>query len=137
SLFILIFNLIFPPCEFQALADYRRRNRHDVLTYREECVKELELPADLVEKFKKLEYPNETETQCYFKCVFSKWELFDNKTGFNVDNIHQQLVNHPTEHSDGFKVTLAGCVDNNEQGSSDCEWAYRGATCLLRENLAE
>lgn len=100
-----------------------------MLTYRQECVKELDLPADLVEKYKKLEYPNETKTQCYFKCVFSKWELFNNQTGFNVENIHQQL--------DAFHFTLAGCVDSNEQGSSACEWAYRGATCLLRENLAQ
>ncbi|KAH8355894.1 hypothetical protein KR200_001453, partial [Drosophila serrata] len=126
---------LIPFLRSQASADYRLRNRNDMLAYREECVKELAVPADLVEKYQKWEYPNDSTTQCYIKCVFTKWELFDKTTGFNVENIHQQLVGHGADHNEAFHGTLAACVDKNEQGSNACEWAYRGATCLLRENL--
>ncbi|KAH8384144.1 hypothetical protein KR009_012240 [Drosophila setifemur] len=120
-----------------ASADYVVKNRNDMLAYRDECVKELAIPVDLVEKYQKWEYPNDTKTQCYLKCVFTKWGLFDVQTGFNVENIHQQLVGSHADHDDSFHGSLAQCVDKNEQGSNACEWAYRGATCLLKEHLSQ
>ncbi|XP_016989082.1 general odorant-binding protein 99a [Drosophila rhopaloa] len=120
-----------------ASADYVVKNRNDMLAYREECVKELGIPVDLVEKYQKFEYPNDPQTQCYLKCVFTKWDLFDAQTGFNVENVHQQLVGNHADHNEAFHAKLAACVDKNEQGSNACEWAYRGATCLLRENAAQ
>nr|ABW78178.1 odorant-binding protein 99a [Drosophila melanogaster]ABW78228.1 odorant-binding protein 99a [Drosophila melanogaster]ABW78240.1 odorant-binding protein 99a [Drosophila melanogaster]ABW78243.1 odorant-binding protein 99a [Drosophila melanogaster]ABW78244.1 odorant-binding protein 99a [Drosophila melanogaster] len=120
-----------------ASADYVVKNRHDMLAYRDECVKELAVPVDLVEKYQRWEYPNDAKTQCYIKCVFTKWGLFDVQSGFNVENIHQQLVGNHADHNEAFHASLAACVDKNEQGSNACEWAYRGATCLLKENLAQ
>ncbi|EDW98280.1 general odorant-binding protein 99a isoform X1 [Drosophila yakuba] len=120
-----------------ASADYVVKNRNDMLEYRDKCVKELAVPVDLVEKYQKWEYPNDEKTQCYIKCVFTKWGLFDVASGFNVENIHQQLVGNHADHNEAFHASLAACVDKNEQGSPECEWAYRGATCLLKENLAQ
>ncbi|EDV30552.1 Odorant-binding protein 99a [Drosophila ananassae] len=120
-----------------ASADYVVKNRHDMLSYREECVKELAVPADLVEKFTKWEYPNDPKTQCYLKCVFTKWGLFDVENGFNVENVHQQLVGTHADHDSVAHEKLAQCIDKNEQGSNACEWAYRGATCLLTNNLEQ
>ncbi|XP_030369890.1 general odorant-binding protein 99a [Scaptodrosophila lebanonensis] len=117
-------------------AEYAVKNRDNLLAYREECVKELSVPADLVEKYKQWDYPNDEKTQCYLKCVFIKFELFDTQTGFNVENIHAQLARGDVaSHDDELHRKIAGCVDNNEQGSNACEWAYRGASCLLKTHL--
>ncbi|EDW39099.1 GL13898 [Drosophila persimilis] len=118
-----------------ASAEYVLKNRDNMLAYRDECVKELGVPADLVEQYTKWQYPNDAKTQCYIKCVFTKWGLFDVQTGFSVENIHQQLELGHADHNEAMHSSIAACVDKNEQGSNACEWAYRGATCLLKEHL--
>lgn len=113
------------------------KSRDDLLQFRNECVSELEIPENLVEQYKKWQYPNDSVTQCYLKCVFVKFSFFDTASGFNVENIHQQLVGSQGEanHDDAIHATIESCVDNNEQGSNACEWAYRGATCFIKNNL--
>ncbi|XP_075144694.1 general odorant-binding protein 99a-like [Haematobia irritans] len=116
---------------------YVVRSRDDLLQFRKECVAELEIPENLVEQYKKWEYPNDSVTQCYMKCVFSKFGLFDSESGFNVENIHKQLVgeNAEADHDDAIHAKIESCVDKNEQGSNACEWAYRGAVCFIKNNL--
>ncbi|ALC46192.1 Obp99a [Drosophila busckii] len=118
-----------------AYADYVLKTGADLLNYRQECVKELSVPTELVEQYKKWEYPNDEKTQCYLKCVFTRFGLFDNQSGFNVENIHTQLARGVPDHSDGVHGKIEACVDKNEQGSNACEWAYRGASCLLKNHL--
>ncbi|EDW81155.1 Odorant-binding protein 99a [Drosophila willistoni] len=115
-----------------ASAEYVVKNRDNMLAYRGECVKELSIPADLVQKYEKWQYPNDAQTHCYIKCVFSKWGLFDVQSGFIVENIHQQLAGGHANHDEELHSKIAQCLDKNEQGSNACEWAYRGATCLLK-----
>lgn len=107
------------------------------MQYRQECVTKLNIPASSVELYKKWDFPNDAPTQCYIKCVFIKFDLFDAENGFKVENIHQQLIGNGAEanHDDALHNKIAGCVDNNEQGTNICEWAYRGATCFLKQNL--
>ncbi|KAH8359599.1 hypothetical protein KR093_007788, partial [Drosophila rubida] len=119
----------------QVSADYVVKTKDNMLSYREECVKELSVPADLVEQYQKWQYPNDAKTQCYLKCVFTKWGLFDTESGFNVENIHTQLVRGAADHDDKLHGEIAACADKNEQGSNACEWAWRGATCLLKNHL--
>ncbi|KAI8123237.1 Pickpocket protein 19 [Lucilia cuprina] len=118
-------------------AEYVVKTRENLLQYRNECVTELQIPEAQVEQYKKWQYPNDATTQCYLKCVFSKFGLFDTTSGFNVENIHQQLLGSHAEanHDDVLHAKIASCVDKNEQGSNACEWAYRGATCFIKNNL--
>ena len=102
------------------------------MQFRNECVAELSVPASFIEQYNKFEYPNDATTQCYLKCVFGKFGLFDAQTGFNVPNIFIQLG--VTEGSEAA-TNVKGCIDANEQGSNACEWAYRGATCIIKQNL--
>jgi len=106
-----------------------------MLSYREECVKELGVSADLVEQYQKWQYPNDAKTQCYLKCVFTKFGLFDVDTGFDVEKIHIQLSRGAADHNEELHGKIAECVDKNEQGSNACEWAWRGADCLLKNHL--
>ncbi|XP_061390912.1 general odorant-binding protein 99a-like [Musca vetustissima] len=126
-------------CLFFAVtsADYVVKTRENLLQFRNECIAELEIPENLVEQYKQWQYPNDSVTQCYLKCVFVKFGLFDTTQGFNVENIHQQLVGSHAEanHDDAVHAKIASCIDNNEQGSNACEWAYRGATCFIKNHL--
>uniref|UniRef100_A0A1I8PTN3 Odorant binding protein n=1 Tax=Stomoxys calcitrans TaxID=35570 RepID=A0A1I8PTN3_STOCA len=126
-------------CLFIALssAEYVVKTRENLLQFRNECVAELEVPENLVEQYKKWQYPEDPLTKCYLKCVFTKFGLFDAENGFNVKNIHQQLVgvNAEADHDDEIHGKIESCVDKNEQKSDACEWAYRGATCFIKNNL--
>ncbi|KAM8707131.1 hypothetical protein ACLKA7_011261 [Drosophila subpalustris] len=118
-----------------ASAEYVVKTKDNMLSYREECVKELGLSADLVEQYQKWQYPNDAKTHCYLKCVFTKFGLFNNDTGFDVESIHAQLTRGAADHDDELHGKIAECVDKNEQGSNACEWAWRGADCLLKNHL--
>ncbi|XP_075149050.1 general odorant-binding protein 99a-like [Haematobia irritans] len=126
-------------CLFIALssAEYVVKTRENLLQYRNECVSELKVPENLVEQYKKWQYPEDDVTKCYLKCVFVKFGLFDESSGFNVDYIHQQLVgaNAEADHNNDVHAKIESCVDNNEQGSSPCERAYRGVTCFIKNHL--
>lgn len=113
------------------------KTRENLLQYRNECVAELEVPESLVEQYKNWQYPNDAVTQCYMKCVFVKFGLFNPTSGFNVEDVHQQLIgaNPEANHDDAIHAEIEKCVDKNEQGSDACAWAYRGATCILQNNL--
>ncbi|XP_075144695.1 general odorant-binding protein 99a-like [Haematobia irritans] len=120
-----------------ASAEYVVKTRENLLQFRNECVEELKVPAEHVEQYKKWQYPNDEITQCYMKCVFVKFGLFSPETGFDVENIHHQLVgvNAEASHDDSVHAKIESCVDKNEQGSNACEWAYRGAICFFKNNL--
>ncbi|XP_030564089.1 general odorant-binding protein 99a [Drosophila novamexicana] len=118
-----------------ASAEYVLKNKDNMLSYRAECVKELDVPTELVEQYQKWVYPNDSKTQCYLKCVFTKFGLFDVQSGFNVENIHTQLSRGDANHDDELHGKIAACLDKNEQGSNACEWAWRGADCLLKNHL--
>lgn len=122
---------------FKTSAEYVVKTRENLLQYRNECIDELQISADLVEQYKKWQYPNDAVTQCYLKCVFVKFGLFDTENGFNIENIHQQLVGASAEavHDDALHGKVEACVDQNEQGSNACEWAYRGASCFIKNHL--
>nr|AWY62810.1 odorant binding protein [Liriomyza trifolii] len=119
--------------------EYVVKSYEDLLQYRKECVADLKVPEANIELYKKLEFPNDQITQCYLKCIFTKFGLFDTKTGFDVESVHKQLVGNQAEaadHDNEVHAKIQACVDNNEQGSNACEWAYRGVTCILKNNVA-
>lgn len=113
------------------------KSRDEHLQFRNECSAELKVPTDLLDQYKQFQYPNDSTTQCYLKCIFVKFGFFDTTNGFSVENIHQQLVGTAAEanHGDNLHTKISSCIDKNEQGSNACEWVYRGATCLIKNNL--
>lgn len=125
----------------QTSAEYVVKNEENLLQFRRECVNELKVPEEHIQQFGKWQFPNDSVTQCYLKCVFEKFGFFDALTGFNVEHIHQQLqgaeVAPPgdADHDDVVHDKIEACVDNNEQGSNACEWAYRGGVCFIKKNL--
>lgn len=101
---------------------------------RKECVEEKKVSNDLLEKYKKYEYPDDEVTRCYIECVFEKFQLFEPKTGFLVDNLLTQL-GQSKENKDEVKADIEKCADKNEQKSDSCTWAFRGFKCFISKNL--
>jgi len=100
---------------------YVVKTSEDLLSYRNKCVEELDVPKDLVELYKKWEYPDNEKTHCYMKCIFEQFGLFDEQQGFNINNIHHQLSGDDADHTDETHKKIADCADNNSQGSSSCD----------------
>lgn len=112
------------------------KTSEDLANYRIECASELELPHDKLESYKKFEYGDDDETKCFLNCSLTKASLFHPEMGFNLENSVKQLTrNHSVTNIEILRAQIALCFDSNEQGSDACEWAFRGATCMVNSNL--
>lgn len=112
------------------------KTSEDLANYRIECASELELPHDKLENYKKFEYGDDDETKCYLNCSLTKAGLFHPEKGFDLENTVKQLArNHSMNNIEIIRTQIANCFDSNEQGSDACEWAFRGATCMVNVNL--
>ncbi|XP_061389508.1 general odorant-binding protein 99a-like [Musca vetustissima] len=116
---------------------YTVKTKEDLARFREECGKQLNVPADKLEKYKSWEYPNDEVTRCYMKCVFEKFGFFDETHGFNPYLVHHQLAggHEPIDHSDEIHQKIDMCADHNTEKSDACTWAYRGGMCFLQNHL--
>ncbi|XP_037951132.1 general odorant-binding protein 99b-like [Teleopsis dalmanni] len=117
--------------------DYVVRDHSDLVRFREHCSTTLNVPAELVEKYKVWNYPDDEVTRCYMKCVFEQFGFFDAVHGFDVQKIHHQLAGKDAhvDHNDAVHGKIEHCADKNTQGSDACTWAYRGGMCFIKENL--
>lgn len=105
----------------------------NIEAYRPQCVTSLSIPDDLVNKYKKFEFPGDDKTKCYISCILKKMNLFDEKTGFNVDNAVKQLGQGKNQTE--VRAAVVKCADKNDQKSNACEWAYRGFNCFKAAHL--
>ncbi|XP_055849977.1 general odorant-binding protein 99a [Episyrphus balteatus] len=116
-------------------AEYTIKKREDLMKYRSECVEKLSVPTELLEKYKKWDFPDDATTHCYMKCILEKFELFDEEKGFSVENIHNQMVGgHHADHTDDTHAKIDKC-SKEATGADACERAYKGSMCFIRENL--
>lgn len=112
------------------------KTSEDLANYRIECASELELPHDKLESYKKFEYGDDDQTKCYLNCSLTKAGIFHPEKGFNLENSVKQLApNHSVNEIEIIRTQIAHCFDSNEQGSDACEWAFRGAACMVNSNL--
>ncbi|KAH8284614.1 hypothetical protein KR018_005453 [Drosophila ironensis] len=115
-------------------SDYKIRTAEDFQEARKECFVTARVPEGLVPKFKAFEYPDDEITHNYIKCIFVKFDLFDD-TGFKVDNLVAQLGQGKDDKA-ALQADIEKCADKNEQKSSPSAWAYRGFMCFLSKNLS-
>lgn len=120
----------------QAAADeFKVRTTDDLQTFRTECGKELNIPSERLEKFKKWEFGDDEETKCYIRCVFKKFPIFDDKTGPNVDNLLKQLSHGNNKTQEVLRADITKCVDAKKPNENECSWAFRGFVCFKQANL--
>ncbi|KAL5284374.1 Obp99a.2 family protein [Megaselia abdita] len=128
KLFIAVF-----ACLALASAEYTVKTKDDLIAYRDECVKALDIPAESVEKFKKLEFEDTPLVHKYASCMFEKFGFYTKEDGFNVNFLHKQVdpeVNHDNhgEHNE-LHHKIQKCVDEGKT----C--AYTVGQCLLKEDI--
>ena len=64
-----------------AAAEFVVQTGEDLGKYREECVAELDIPAESVVEYKKWQFTPEGKTPCYIRCIFTKMMIFDDEHG--------------------------------------------------------
>ncbi|EDW02280.1 general odorant-binding protein 99a [Drosophila grimshawi] len=115
-------------------AEYKLRTAEDLQKVRKECAVANKVTEVLITKYKAFEYPDDEITRNYIKCIFNKFDLFEDTKGFNVDNLVAQL-GQGREDKTTLKADVEKCADKNEQKSNVSAWAYRGFKCFLSKNL--
>uniref|UniRef100_A0A0A1X8A3 General odorant-binding protein 99a n=1 Tax=Zeugodacus cucurbitae TaxID=28588 RepID=A0A0A1X8A3_ZEUCU len=137
ALLSLIFAVVLASAhDHSGHSDYVVKTNEDLLRYRDECVSQLSIPADLVEKYKQWSFPDDEKTHCYLKCILEKFELFDAAKGFDVHKIHHQLEGDKVDHSDATHGAIENCAKEAAAAGDDaCVRAYRGFNCFLKDNI--
>lgn len=116
-------------------AEYQEKTLENLIKYGEECLKNHNVPPEDLEKENSRKFSNNPITHCYMKCILEKFELFDEEKGFNIENIHHQMVGGDhTDHSDAIHGKIEACT-KEAAGENACKRAYSASFCLLRENL--
>merc|ERR1712232_106051 len=114
------------------LAEFRIQTGEDLGKYRGECVTQLNIPAEKVDQFKQWKF--EEGDACYIECILNKMGLFDEATGFNVDNLVEQLGQSGDKTEIRSKVEP--CADKNTAKDDKCKWAFRGFKCFQTNHLS-
>ncbi|KAH8252861.1 hypothetical protein KR032_002253 [Drosophila birchii] len=117
-----------------AATEYKLRTPEDLQAARKECGASSKVTEALIAKYKTLEYPDDEITRNYIKCIFVKFDLFEDTKGFKVDNLLSQL-GQGKEDKTALKADIEKCADKNEQKSPANVWVYRGFKCFLAKNL--
>ncbi|XP_017472956.1 PREDICTED: general odorant-binding protein 99b [Rhagoletis zephyria] len=116
-------------------ADYVVKSKEDLAHARDHCVSKLTIADDLVEKYKKWEYPDDEKTHCYLKCIFEELGLYDDEKGFDVHKVHHQVAGDKVDHFDDLHKTIESCAKEGADSDDSCIRAYRGGICLINNNL--
>ncbi|CRK91656.1 CLUMA_CG005306, isoform A, partial [Clunio marinus] len=112
-----------------AYADFKIATGDDLNRYRDLCKTELTIPDEDIEKFKKWDFTSE-RSPCYINCVFRHMHLYDNETGFQIDNLVKQLGQGRT---DNIRPDIEKCIDNTV--TDNCQRAFKGFQCFGKNNL--
>ncbi|XP_055907728.1 general odorant-binding protein 99a-like [Eupeodes corollae] len=118
-----------------ASAEYQVKTREDLTKFRDECVAKLGTPQAELEKYKKWNFPDDETAHSYLHCILKKFELYDDEKGFNVEDIHKQMVGGShADHSDDTHAKIENCAKEANAAEANVR-AYRGALCFMREHL--
>ncbi|KAH8267678.1 hypothetical protein KR026_003183, partial [Drosophila bipectinata] len=115
---------------------YVVKSHDDLVSYRNACAEKVHASEDLVEKYKKWQYPDDAVTHCYLACVFEKFGFYDAEHGFDVHKVHMQLAGPSAhvDHSDEMHQKIAQCAESHKEGDS-CAKAYHAGMCFMNANL--
>ncbi|XP_017041614.1 general odorant-binding protein 99b [Drosophila ficusphila] len=116
--------------------EYVVKTHDDLVTYRTYCAEKVHASEELVDKYKKWQYPDDSVTRCYLECVFQKFGFYDPEHGFDVHKIHVQLAGpNQADHSDETHQKIAHCAETHSKEGDSCSKAYHAGMCFMNSNL--
>uniref|UniRef100_U5ETH6 Putative pbp/gobp family n=1 Tax=Corethrella appendiculata TaxID=1370023 RepID=U5ETH6_9DIPT len=122
--FLILFGLFF------VISSTKSMTKDEIVKSREECIKELEIPDELLQQYALNQFPDDPKTRCYFHCYHSKLHVFNDEHGYDYDYIVKN-----TKFSDEFLQDFKICMDNLENRDEDrCKWAYKTYNCILKQH---
>lgn len=113
--------------------EWKIQTQENLVSYRPECASSLSIPDNVVNEYKKWNFPDDEKTRCYIRCIFEKMGLFEEATGFNVDRLVKQLGQGRNETQ--IRPEVEKCADKNPAKDNACVWAYRGFNCFKAAHL--
>ncbi|XP_055850141.1 general odorant-binding protein 99a-like [Episyrphus balteatus] len=117
-------------------AEWKPKSREQMKQFRVECVRDLNLPQNIVDKLNRQEYPENNEyVMEYILCGARKSELWSDNEGWLSERILRLLGNDKTLNKEEVRSVIDGCLDDNSQGSSLQEWCFRNFKCLADSKL--
>uniref|UniRef100_A0A182MIH6 Uncharacterized protein n=1 Tax=Anopheles culicifacies TaxID=139723 RepID=A0A182MIH6_9DIPT len=101
------------------------------------CVRDMNVPEDLVELYKLDIMPDDQVTCCVIRCVGMRLGIYDDKNGLDVDKQYERVKERLTIDEATYKRGVRNCIRNIQRGRNlnDCERAYliitrcQGGTC--------
>ncbi|KAH8355881.1 general odorant-binding protein 99b [Drosophila serrata] len=116
---------------------YVVKTHDDLVTYRHFCAEKVHASAELVEQYKKWQYPDDAVTHCYLECIFEKFGFYEPEHGFDVHKIHVQLsgAGSTVDHNDETHQKIVHCAETHAKEADSCSRAYHAGMCFMNANL--
>ncbi|XP_055852390.1 general odorant-binding protein 99a-like [Episyrphus balteatus] len=113
-----------------------RRVDSDTEQYIQECGAELKIPSSEMTKYRTPDgVPEDRIGQCFTKCMFEKFGVFDKESGYKLELIMKMMSenNHPSIRDMAFIGMIEKCAKEANLIENVCERAYHGAKCFTSE----
>lgn len=90
------------------------------------CARDLVVPEDLIELYKKRIFPDDQLTCCVFRCLGMRLGIYDDVKGFDVDKQYERVKDRLSVDEDTYKRGVKNCIRNVLRGRTlnNCEKAY-------------
>nr|QIS77202.1 OBP9 [Episyrphus balteatus] len=113
-------------------AEWKRKTMDEWSQIHRACDQRYKVSEELIEKAKVEKYPPKEVFEVAL-CVLRDSEVWNDATGFSVDRLMISMNTVATRGNINKKFlrdTLESCADNNSDGSTPLDWAYRCFKCF-------
>ncbi|XP_054730877.1 general odorant-binding protein 99a-like [Anastrepha obliqua] len=115
-------------------ADFEEKSEDDFLSASERCFEREHLPSSYQRRFDNFEYPDEEIVHRYVHCIWKKLELWNDRTGFNVEHI--AALYRDKANTEVLVPILSDC-NRNAQNESKLKWCYDAFKCMLNSRVGQ
>nr|QYL00038.1 OBP11 [Eupeodes corollae] len=131
-----LFAAVFALCmvALASSAAFQDKTEDDFFKASAACAEKLKIPASLLEKLQQFEYPDEELVHEDIKCVFSTLELFNDKTGYNVEHVADLYKDKA--NAEELIPILSNC-NKNPTNEPAAKWAYKGFQCIMASKVGQ
>nr|AWC08453.1 odorant-binding protein 42 [Bradysia odoriphaga] len=130
-----LIGLILTTTMITANAVWQPPTKLQMIQAHDKCLRQSNLPPLVltVSEFWNLSDDSSIRTiRDYVHCVLTTLHLFDDKSGFDVDRIMEQVTDIPyLKNTVIERSTIEKCADGNENNDLADVWAFRGFRCFM------
>ena len=127
------FALIVALCVSGALADITSEQVTRLLRYKDECMGEIGIDDEIIEKAMKegTSYHREVKLECFMACILKKVGIMNEDGSINVDAAKEHAS--ASVPKSAVHESIKKCKD--AVGANDCEKAANFVDCLMEKQI--